>query len=118
MKLTKEELKQMDQRTRKLINIHKVLHPSDNFDSSYVSWKEGGRNLARIEDSFDASIKRFVDYIEKFGGRPIAATRKHTDNTIINRTNVARNKNTEKNSTMDSSSDKHVTSHARKLVPC
>ena len=37
---TREELKQMDQRTRKLMTMHKVLHPRDDVDRLYVSRKE------------------------------------------------------------------------------
>ena len=43
LKLTRDELKQMDQRTRKLTTMHKVLHPRDDVDRLYVSRKEGGR---------------------------------------------------------------------------
>ena len=56
MKRTRDELKQRDQRTRKLMTIHKALHPRDDVDRLYVSRKVGGRELAIIEDSVDASI--------------------------------------------------------------
>ena len=56
-KWTIGKLKQMDQRTRKLITVHKVLHPRDDVDRLYVSRKEGRRGLANIEDSVDASIQ-------------------------------------------------------------
>ena len=55
----------MDQRTRKLTRMHKALHPRYDVDRLYVSRKEGGRELARIEDSVDASIQWFEDYIQK-----------------------------------------------------
>ena len=55
----------MNQRTRKLMMMHKVLHPRDEVDRLYVSRKEGGRRLASIEDSVDASIQRLEAYIEK-----------------------------------------------------
>ena len=42
----------------------------------YVSRRERGRGFVNIEDSFDASIQRLEDYIEKQGGRLITATRK------------------------------------------
>ena len=56
LKWTRDELKQMDQRTRKVMTMHKALHPRDDVDRLYVSRKEGGRGLASIEDSDDASI--------------------------------------------------------------
>ena len=45
--------------------MHKALHPRDEVDRLYVPRKEGGRGLARIEDSADTSIQRLEDYIEK-----------------------------------------------------
>ena len=58
----------MDQRTRKLMTIHKSLHPRGDVDRLYVSRKEGGRGFTSIEDSVDASIQRLEDYIEKHEG--------------------------------------------------
>ena len=52
LKWTRDELKEMDQRTRKLMTMHKALHPRDNVDRLYVSRKEGGRGLASTEDRF------------------------------------------------------------------
>ena len=61
LKWTRDELKQMDQRTRKLMTMHKALHPRDDVDRLYVSRNEGGRGLVSIEDSVDASIQRLED---------------------------------------------------------
>ena len=44
--------------------MHKALHPRDDADRLYVSRKEGGRGLASIEDSVDASIQRLEDYMK------------------------------------------------------
>ena len=71
LKWIKEKLKQMGQRTRKLMSMHKVLHPRDDVDRLHMSRREGGRGLASIEDSIDASILRLKDYIEKCRGRLI-----------------------------------------------
>ena len=59
------ELKQMDPRTRKLMTMHKALHPREDVERIYVSRKERGRGLASIEDSVDASMQQFEDNIEK-----------------------------------------------------
>ena len=80
----------MDQRTRKLMTMHKALHPRDDVDRLYVSRKEGGRGLASIEDSVDASIQRREDYIEKTQGGLITAIRNDTDNTMDNRMIITR----------------------------
>ena len=57
LKFTREELKQMDQRKRKLITMHKALHLRDDADKLYVSRKEGGKGINSAEDSVDASIQ-------------------------------------------------------------
>ena len=88
-KWTKEELKQMDQRTRKLMTKHKALHPRDDVDRLYVSRKEGGRGLANVED---ASIQRLEDYIEKHKRGLITNIRNDTDNTIDERVTTTRKK--------------------------
>ena len=43
-----DEVKQMDQRTRKLITMHEEFHPRDDLDRLYVSRKERGRGIASI----------------------------------------------------------------------
>ena len=65
--------------------MHKTLHPRDDVDRLYASRKEGGRGLASIEDSVDASTQRLENYIEKHEGGLITAIRNNTDNTIDNR---------------------------------
>ena len=55
LKLTREELKQMDQRTKKLMTMHKALHPRDDVDRLYVSQKEGGRWLASVTHRYNDS---------------------------------------------------------------
>ena len=90
LKWTRDELKQMDQRTRKLMTTHKALHPRDDVDRLYVSRKEGGRGLASIEDIVDASIQRLKDYIQKHEGGLITATRNDTENTMNKRMTIAR----------------------------
>ena len=44
--------------------MHKTLHPKEDINRLYMSRKEGGRGLARIEDSLDTSIKRFEEDIK------------------------------------------------------
>ena len=67
MKWTREALKQMDQRTRKLMTMYKASHPRDDVDKLYklyMSRKEGGRGFASIQDSVDSLIQKFEDYIK------------------------------------------------------
>ena len=90
LKWTRDELKQMDQRTRKLMTIHTALHPRDDVDRLYASRKEGGRGLASIEDSVEASIQRLEHYTQKHEGGLITATRNDTDNTMDNKMTITR----------------------------
>ena len=90
LKWTRDELKQTDQRTKKIMTMHKALHPRDDVDRLYVSRKEGGRGLTSIEDSVDASIQRLKDYIQKHKGGLITATRHKTENTMNNRMTITR----------------------------
>ena len=90
LKWTREELKQKDQRTRKLMTMHKALHPRDDVDRLYVSRKEGGRGLSSVEDTADASIQRLEDYIEKHERGLITTIRVDTDNTINERMTTTR----------------------------
>ena len=66
------------------MTMHKALHPRDDVDRLYVSRKEGGRGLARIEDTVDASIQRLEDYIGKHERGLITTIRNDMDNTIDN----------------------------------
>ena len=75
------QVKQMDQRTRKLMTVHKALHPRDDVDRQYVPRREKGRGLASIEGSVDTSIQRLEVYIEKCGETLITATRNNTNDT-------------------------------------
>ena len=90
LKWTRHEPKQMNQRTRKLMTMHKALHPRDDVDRLYVSRKEGGRGFVSIEDSVDASIQQLKDYIQKHEGGLITATRNKTENTMNNRMKITR----------------------------
>ena len=65
LKCIREELKQMDQRTRNLLTMHKALHLRDDTDWLYVSRKEGERGVGNIHDSVDTSIRRLEDYNKK-----------------------------------------------------
>ena len=80
----------MDQRTRKLMTMHKALHPRNDVDRLYVPRKEEGRGFASIEDSVDTSIQRLEDNIEKHQRGLITAIRNNTDNTIDNRMTITR----------------------------
>ena len=72
------------------MTVHKALHPRDDVDRLYLLTKEGGRGLASIEDSVDASIQRLEDNIEKYEGGLITAIKNDTDDTVTNRMTITR----------------------------
>ena len=82
------------------MTIHKVLHPRDDVDRLYVSRTVGGRQLASIEDSVDASIRRLEDCIEKHEGGLITATRNGSDKPKNNRMKITKKKNGKKNNSI------------------
>ena len=83
LRWTREELKQIDQRKRKLMTMNKALNRGDEIDRLFVSRKEGIRRLASMEDCVIASIQQLEDCGEKYGGKLITATRNNTDETWI-----------------------------------
>ena len=46
-----DELKELDRKSRKLLTMHKGLHPKSDVDRLYVSRKEGGRGLVGCEST-------------------------------------------------------------------
>ena len=78
------------------MTMHKALHTRDDVDRLYVSRKERERGLASIEDSVDASIQRFEDYIEQHERGIITAIRNDTDKTIDDRMTITRKHKWEK----------------------
>ena len=48
---TKQELQNIDRKTRKVMTVYKALHPKADVDKLYVHRKDGGRGLMSIEDT-------------------------------------------------------------------
>ena len=90
LKWSREEPKQMDQRTRKPMTMHKALHTRDDVNRLYVSRNRGVRGIASIKDSVDTSIQLLEQYNEKHDGGLITATWNDIDNTKINRLTTTR----------------------------
>ena len=54
LKWTREKLKEMDSRTRKLMTMNKALHSRDDVERLYASREREKGFAASIEDSVDA----------------------------------------------------------------
>ena len=79
-----------DVKNSKGVNNNNDNNNNNNVDRLNVSRKEGGRGLASIEDTVDASIQRLEDYIEKHERGLITTIRVDTDNTIDERVTTTR----------------------------
>ena len=92
LKEDERRIKKMEQRTRKIMTVHKALLPRDDVDRLCLSRKERERGLASIEGSIDESLQRIENYIKKRKGRLITVTRNNTKSTSINGTKITRKK--------------------------
>ena len=72
----KDELQALDRRTRKLMTMHKALHPKSNVDRLYVPRKEGGRGLISVADVTKTAILGLQKYIQESEEKLISAARK------------------------------------------
>ncbi len=50
LKWTKDELKKMDRKSRKIMTIHGAFHPKSDTDRLYLTREKGGRGLISCED--------------------------------------------------------------------
>ena len=71
----KEEIMKLDQRTRKLLTMHKAHHPKDSVHRLYISRKEGGRGLISIENCVEIATVGLENYIQNSTERLIIAAR-------------------------------------------
>ena len=62
---TKDELHEMDRKTRKLLTIYRALHPQADADRLYIARAEGGRGLIGVEDCVTLEVTSLVKYINK-----------------------------------------------------
>ena len=65
VKLNKEELENLDRKTRKLLTIYKTLHPRSNIARIYVPRKEGARGLISVEECVRTEEHSLSDYVKK-----------------------------------------------------
>ena len=56
IKWTKNELEEMDRKTRKLVSIYGAQHPKADVDRLYLKRCDGGRDLIGVEDCVQAEV--------------------------------------------------------------
>ena len=70
---TKEEIKCIDRKTRKLLTIYRALHPQSDVDRLYFKRSEGGRGLISVQDCVRAEISSLTSYISASQERALKA---------------------------------------------
>ena len=63
------ELKKIDTKTRKLLNMHKMLHPKADVERLYIPRKDGGRGLIDVEIAFKTATIRLDHYLKQKEGQ-------------------------------------------------
>lgn len=69
IKWTQAELKKLDIKTRKQMNMHGALHPRSDVDRLYIPRKDGGRGMISIEASYAIAIEGLNNYLELKEGK-------------------------------------------------
>jgi len=76
-----EELKKLDQKTRKLLTIHGQHHPKADVDHLYVPRKQGGSGLMPLEAAHADEITKLVEYVDRKEDPLIKIVRTYQHNT-------------------------------------
>ena len=85
---TKEQVKEMDRKTKKIITIYGGLHPGSNIEWLYLPRSEGGRGIVSIEGCVNDERKSLALYALRSNGKPIiAATTELKLKTFVNAQN-------------------------------
>ena len=58
------EIKKIDTKTRKLLNMHKMLHPKADVERLYLLGKDGGRGLIELETAFKTATIGLDHYLK------------------------------------------------------
>ena len=63
------ELKKIDTKTRKLLNMQKMLHPKAGVERLYIPRKDGGRGLIDVETAFKTATIGLDHYLKHKEGQ-------------------------------------------------
>ena len=61
---SKEELRNLDRKTRKLLSVYRSLHPQADVVRLYVKRSQGGRGLLSVEDCVNIEVGSLCRYVE------------------------------------------------------
>ena len=63
IKWTKDELRTIDRKTRKIMTMHRALHPQADIDRLYLPRSQGGRGMISAEDCVEMEVKSLEEYV-------------------------------------------------------
>ena len=66
---TKEELQEMDRKTRKLLTINRALYPQADVNRLYLKRSEGGRGMIGVEDCVTIETNSLMSYIKQHANK-------------------------------------------------
>ena len=58
------ELRNMDRKTRNVLNMYQALHPRSNVGRLYLSCSEGGKGLLSLEECVNADKRSLGQYLK------------------------------------------------------
>ena len=58
-----EDIKKIDRKTKKILTMYKVHHPTADIDRLYIKRKEGRRGLVQFEAAYKAEITSIAEYL-------------------------------------------------------
>ena len=65
LKWTKDELKVMDRKTRKIMTMNRMYHPQSDTDRLYIPRMEGGQGLLSIADCVETEEQNLSLYLDQ-----------------------------------------------------
>ena len=65
LKWTKDELKAIDRKTRKIMTMNKMYHPQSDTDKLYIPRIEGGRELLSIVDCVETEEQNLSLHVDQ-----------------------------------------------------
>jgi len=77
----KEELQNLDRKTRKLLTIHGQHHPKAEVHHLYVPRKQEGRGLKQLQEAWVVEISKLMECVDSKKNPLIQIVRTHQHNT-------------------------------------
>ena len=76
---TRLEKEKLDRDTRKLLTMHKALHPKSDVDRLYLPRNEGGRGLQSAQDTIELAILGLDNYVRNSHEKLMTAAREDSN---------------------------------------